>query len=86
VLYQELELHLRRKTKRRLPPQNPEPLIAPVLPGHSWSMDFMSDSLYNKVRLRTFNVIDDFNRELLGIDIATGIPSLRVTRYLNRLS
>ena len=32
-------------------------------------MDFMSDSLHNKVRFRTFNVIDDFNREVLGIDI-----------------
>ncbi len=32
-------------------------------------MDFMSDSSRNQRRFRTFNVIDDFNREALGIDI-----------------
>ena len=46
----------------------------------------MSDQLRSNVRYRTFNVIDDYNRELLGIDIATRMPSLRVVRYLDRLS
>lgn len=49
-------------------------------------MDFMSDCLQSKVRFRTFNVIDDYNRELLGIDIGTGMPAARVTRYLERLA
>lgn len=49
-------------------------------------MDFMSDTLNNKVRYRTFNVIDDFNREVLGIDVATSMPSLRVIRYLDQLA
>lgn len=49
-------------------------------------MDFMSDSLHNKVRFRTVNVIDDFNREVLGIDIATSMSSLRVIRYLDQLA
>ncbi|WP_257390450.1 hypothetical protein [Snodgrassella alvi] len=30
-------------------------------------MDFMSDSSRNQRRFRTFNVIDDFNREALGM-------------------
>lgn len=46
----------------------------------------MSDTLQNKVRFRTFNVIDDFNREVLGIDIGTNISSLRVIRYLDQLA
>jgi putative transposase len=85
-VYTELKLNLRRKTKRRLPARNPEPLTVPSSLGKSWSMDFMSDSLHNKVRFRTFNVIDDFNREVLGIDIATSMPSLRVIQYLDRLA
>ena len=85
-VYTELKLNLRRKSKRRLPPRNPEPLTVPNHQGHTWSMDFMSDQLHNKVRYRTFNIIDDFNRQLLGIDIATSIPSLRVIRYLDRLA
>ena len=49
-------------------------------------MDFMSDKLHNNIRFRTFNVIDDYNREVLGIDIGTSIPSLRVIRYLEQLA
>lgn len=85
-VYTELKLNLRRKTKRRLPTRNPEPLAVPSALGKSWSMDFMSDSLHNKVRFRTFNVIDDFNREVLGIDVATSMPSLRVISYLDQLA
>lgn len=85
-VYTELKLNLRRKGKRRVPNRNPEPLAAPSALGKCWSMDFMSDSLHNKVRFRTFNVIDDFNREILGIDIATSMPSLRVIRYLDQLA
>lgn len=85
-VYKELKLNLRRKSKQRLPPRNPEPLAVPEELGNTWSMDFMSDHLRNKVRYRTFNVIDDYNRELLGIDIATSMPSLRVVRYLDRLA
>jgi putative transposase len=49
-------------------------------------MDFMSDQLRSNARYRAFTVIDDYNRELLGIDIATSMPSLRVVRYLDRLA
>lgn len=85
-VYTELKLNMRRKSKKRLPNRCPKPLAPSDALGKSWSVDFMSDSLHNKVRFRTFNVIDDFNREVLGIDIATSMPSLRVIRYLDRLA
>lgn len=85
-VYTALKLNIRRKAKKRLPTRYPEPLMVPQSLGKSWSMDFMSDTLHNKVRFRTFNVIDDFNREILGIDIGTGMPSARVTRYLDQLA
>jgi putative transposase len=47
-------------------------------------MDFMSDSSRNQRRFRTFNVIDDFNREALGIDIGVSLPAGRVTHYLDK--
>jgi putative transposase len=49
-------------------------------------MDFMSDSSRNQRRFRTFNIIDDFNRKVLGIDIAVSLPAGRVTRYLDKLA
>ncbi|WP_257378178.1 DDE-type integrase/transposase/recombinase [Snodgrassella communis] len=51
-----------------------------------WSMDFMRDNSRNQCRFRIFNVIDDFNREALGMDIAVSLPAGRVTRYLDNLT
>ena len=51
-----------------------------------WSMDFMSDSLSNGRSLRTFNVIDDYNREGLAIDVDLSMPSARVIRSYVRTS
>jgi len=45
----------------------------------------MSDSLTSGRRFRTFNVIDDFNREALAIEIDTSLPSSRVVQTLLRL-
>ncbi|KFA57956.1 Mobile element protein [Gilliamella apicola] len=49
-------------------------------------MDFMSDSSRNQHRFRTFNVIDDFNREVLGIDITVSLPAGSVTCNLDKLT
>ena len=48
-------------------------------------MDFMSDSLFCGRRFRTFNVVDDFSREALAIEIDVGLPSDRVIRLLERI-
>ena len=48
-------------------------------------MDFMADALYGGRAFRTFNVIDEGNREVLGIEVATSIPSLRVIRVMEQL-
>ena len=41
-----------------------------------WAIDFMSDVLYGRRWFRTFNVIDEANREALGIELATSIPEV----------
>ncbi len=35
--------------------------------------------------IRTFNVLDDFNREGLGIDVQLSLPSARVIRSLEQI-
>ena len=83
-LYCELSLSKRRRGKKRLPSRNPEPLMVPAKANHCWSMDFMSDSLFCGRRFRTFNLVDDFNREALAIEIDLNLPSQRVIRVLER--
>ena len=55
--------------------------------GHDsvWSADFMSDALICGRRYRLFNVVDDFNREALHIEVDTSINSERLIRVFDRL-
>lgn len=84
-IYRLMGLSHRRRYKRRIPDRIKEPLTVPALPHICWSIDFMSDSLTSGRRFRTFNVIDDFNREVLAIEIDTSLPSSRVVQTLLRL-
>ena len=45
----------------------------------------MHDALVSGRRFRTFNVVDDFNREALAIEIDLNIPAQRVIRVLDRI-
>lgn len=45
----------------------------------------MSDSLSDGRLLRTFNVLDDYNREGLAIDVDLSLPSARVIRSLEQI-
>ena len=48
-------------------------------------MDFMHDQLEDGRTFRLFNVIDDFNREALGIEVDFSLPSERVIRSLEQI-
>lgn len=84
-IYCELKLNLPRRGKKRLPERIREPLEVPLLPNETWSADFMADSLWSGRRFRTFNVLDDYNRQALRIEIDTSLPAARVVRALDEL-
>jgi len=84
-IYRELELNLRIKPRKRLVRAKPEPLCVPQTANEVWSMDFMHDQLEDGRSIRLFNVIDDFNREALGIEIDFSLPSERVIRALKQI-
>lgn len=71
--------------KLRLPARNPAPLATPEGLNQRWSIDFMHNALVCGRRFRTFNVVDDFNREVLSIEIDQNIPAQRVVRVRNRI-
>ena len=73
-VYKAMRLNLRRAAKRRLPKRACLPLYVPRLPDTVWSADFMPDALACGRRFRTFNVVDDFNREALHIEVDPPSP------------
>jgi putative transposase len=84
-VYCAMGLNQKRRAKRRVPKRDRVALSVAVMADQVWSADFMSDALYYGTRFRTFNVIDDFNREILAIEIDTSLRTSRVIRVLERL-
>lgn len=84
-IYRELELNLRIKPRKRLVRERPEPLEVPTRINQTWSMDFMHDQLADGRSFRLLNVIDDFNRQGLGIEVDLSLPAGRVIRALDQI-
>ena len=65
-----------------MPVRNPARLVTPEAINQSWTVDFMHDAPGSSRRFRTLNVVDDFNREALAVEIDLNIPAQRVIRVL----
>ena len=81
-----LKLNIKRKGKRRLPARILKPLEAVQQINVSWSMDFMTDTLLSGRKFRTLNLMDDYNREALAIEVDTSLPAERVIRVLEQVT
>ena len=46
----------------------------------------MGDALMHGQRFRTFNVLDDFSREVLAVEVDTNLPAARIIRVLDRIA
>ncbi|WP_324755572.1 DDE-type integrase/transposase/recombinase [Sphingobacterium thalpophilum] len=84
-IYTSMRLNLRNKRKKRLPARVKAPLLCPIGPNITWSLDFMHDTLSTGKSIRTLNIIDDFNREALSITVDTSLPAARVVKELEKL-
>lgn len=81
-IYKKLGLNLLRKRKRRLASRERKNLEVPRNYNEFWSIDFMSDALFNSRRFRTLNIIDDYNRESIWIEIGLSIGAIHMTDLL----
>lgn len=57
----------------------------PLAINQVWSMDFMHNHLEDGRTFRLFNIIDDFNREAIGMEVDFSLPSERVIRELKQI-
>ena len=84
-VYTQMKLNIRRRAKKRLPARVKQALFQPSAINQVWSIDFMSDSLWDGRKFRLLNIIDDYNREVLAIEVDTSIPASRVIRTLEQI-
>ena len=81
-VYCDMKLNMPRRTKKRLVTRPAQPLVCPSEVNNVWAIDFMRDTLYDGRPFRTFNVIDEGNREGLRIEVGRSISSLRDPRQM----
>jgi putative transposase len=84
-IYRAAGLHVRRRRRKRLTRAERVPLPVPSQRRERWSMDFTVDTLADGRGFRTLNIVDDFTRECVAIEVDRSLPGLRVTRVLDRL-
>lgn len=85
-LYRLEGLAVRRKKRKRIALLSRKPLPVGYGPNERWSMDFMWDQLADGRSFRTLNIVDNFTRESLAIEVDVSLPGLRVTRVLDQLA
>jgi putative transposase len=85
-VYRQEHLQVGKRPRKRGVSQPRLPLTLPHGPNERWSMDFMTDSLATGRRFRTLNVVDDYTRECLRIEVDTSLGGERVARVLEELS
>ena len=84
-VYRTLKLGLRRKHKRRLPARVKQPLEQALKPNKIYSMDFLSDALSTKRKVRVLNIMDDCTRKLLGVNADFCIRGEKVVEVLKQM-
>ena len=84
-LYREEGLKLRKRRRRARAQVERLPLSLPTKADERRSMDFMRDTLADGRVFRTLNIVDDYTRECLAIEVDTSLPGERVVRVLERL-
>lgn len=85
-LYRQEGLSLRCKKRKKRISHLRVVLDRPAKVNQHWSMDFVSDSLWNGRRFRVLTIVDDLTRECPALEVDHSLPGQRVTRVLDRLA
>ena len=84
-LYRLEGLAVRKKKRKRLARTEQPQLDVVSAPNLRWNMDFMEDSVARGRKIRNLNVLDEYLRECLAIEVDTALSGARVCRVLERL-
>jgi len=85
-IYREEALSVRRRRRKQVAAAPRQAMPLPTRSNERWSLDFMADTLADGRTFRTLNIVDDFTREAIAIEVGRSIPGARVVRVLERLA
>lgn len=77
---------IRRRKRKRIAGVERIVKTPAMPPNQSWSMDFVPDDLVNGQRIRCLNIVDDFTKQCLAIEVDHSMPRLKVVRLLEWLA
>lgn len=84
-IYNEAGLQIQKRRKKKARGHLRLVLPEPQKPNHIWSMDFVSDSLSDSRRFRSFTIVDDYTRECVAIETDRSLTSQKLISIFNRL-
>ena len=85
-IYKEEGLNLRSKRPRRnktAAHRQQRPLLTG--PHQCWSMDFVSDQLFDGRRFRALTLVDNYSRECLEIEVGQNLKGIDVVAVMERI-
>lgn len=85
-IYRELALQVRPRRKRKVNFIRGNTVPPVSRPNERWSIDFMHDRVGNHRSIRSMNIVDDFTRECLALDVAYSFGSADVIRKLEDIA
>ncbi len=85
-LYQEAQLQVRRRKRKKVPVAERQPLLRPSAANQVWSMDFVFDRTAEGRVLKCLTIVDDATHEAVAIEVERAISGLMLTRILDRLA
>lgn len=83
--WKKLKLQLARKRPKRRRFEVVVPLPKATRPNEIWTYDFVFDQVVSGRKLKMLNLVDEFTRECLAIEIASSITSAKVRHMLERV-
>lgn len=85
-LYQEANLQVRRRKRKKVPPAERRPLLRPAAANEVWSIDSVFDRTAEGRVLKCLTIVHDATHEAVAIEIERAISGIGVTRVMDRLA
>ncbi len=85
-LYQEAQLQVRRRKRKKVALGERQPLLRPTAANQVWSMDFVFDRTADGRVLKCLTIVDDATHEAVAIEVDRAISGHGVVRVLERLA